>query len=321
MHQLFLAGEWTDGEKTVPVLSPYDGQEVAQVHRSGKQHFAQAIDQAVEAARELQRLPSYRIAAALERMKTYLVEHADEAALTLVAEVGKPLKFARVEVARALHIVEDGVEECKRMYGESIPLDRRPWGENRFAVVERFPRGVIGGITPFNFPLHLVAHKIIPALASRNAIVIKPASQTPLSALMWARAFEQTDLPPGTLSVLPASPEAASVLIEDDRVVARLTGRYICQNDRCQTVYSLIKGSPLAPKQQMICDDCSGQLMRRSDDNEESIVERLKTYHRHEDSLLQFYKDRDQNIIEFGVDKPLDKVFSDFKKLMGFEDV
>jgi len=218
MQQLFLASQWVDGAEVQPVLSPFDGHEVAQVHRAGKAHFTQAIDRAVEAAGQLRSLPAHRIAAALERMKAYLADHAEETALTLAEEVGKPLKFARVEVARALHIVEDGVEECKRLYGETIPLDRRPWGENRFAVVERFPRGVMAGITPFNFPLHLVAHKIIPALASRNAIVIKPASQTPLSALLWARAFAQTDLPPGALSVLPAGPEAASVLLEDPRV-------------------------------------------------------------------------------------------------------
>lgn len=218
MHKLFLAGQWTEGSWVTTVHSPYDGSPVAEVHRAGPQHFEQAIGHAVEAARELRALPAYRIAEALERMKAYLGEHADEAARNLAGEAGKPLKLGRIEVQRALHIVEDGVEECKRQGGVSIPLDRRPWGDHRFALYERMPRGVIGAITPFNFPLHLVAHKIIPALASRNAIVLKPASQTPLSALMWGRAFQETSLPAGALSILPAGAQEASVLLDDPRV-------------------------------------------------------------------------------------------------------
>ncbi|MEE9464562.1 MAG: aldehyde dehydrogenase family protein [Candidatus Neomarinimicrobiota bacterium] len=218
MNKLFLAGKWTDGAEVQPVLSPFDGHTVAEVHRAGPEHYRQAVDAAVEAARELRSLPAHRIAAALETMGAFLAEHAEEATRILAGEAGKPIKSGQVEVQRSLHIVEDGVEECKRLGGESLPLDRRPWGEGRFALVERFPRGVMAGITPFNFPLHLVAHKIVPAVASRNAIVIKPASQTPLSALMWGRAFAETDLPPGTLSILPGSPQAATALVEDTRV-------------------------------------------------------------------------------------------------------
>ncbi len=218
MNKLYLAGKWTAGAQVQPVVSPYDGHTVAEVHRAGPEHYRQAIDGAVEAAKQLRSLPVHRIAAALERMKAFLASHIDEAARNLAEEAGKPLKSGQAEVQRALHIVEDGVEECKRLGGESLPLDRLPWGEGRFALVKRFPRGVIAGITPFNFPLHLVAHKIFPALASRNAIIIKPASQTPLSALMWARTFDETDLPPGALSVLPGSPEAAGVLVDDPRV-------------------------------------------------------------------------------------------------------
>ncbi|MCK4578844.1 MAG: aldehyde dehydrogenase family protein, partial [Candidatus Marinimicrobia bacterium] len=153
-------------------------------------------------------------------MKGYFSNHAEEAARTITAESGKAIKSARVEVQRAIHIIEDGVEECKRLGGETIPLDRRPWGESRMALLERVPRGIVAGITPFNFPLHLVGHKIVPALASRNAIIIKPASQTPLSALFWAKAFDLAGLPSGALSVLPAGPASAAPLIDDPRVKA-----------------------------------------------------------------------------------------------------
>ena len=108
------------------------------------------------------------------------------------------------------------------------------------------------------------------------------------------------------------------LLLDDDTIVDRLTNRYICKNDACQAVYSLAKGSTLAPKQHMICDACQGELVRRSDDTEVSIRERLKTYHQHEDNLLSFYRSNGTNIIEFSVAKPLNKVFEDFKTLAGF---
>ncbi len=216
--RIYLAGEWREGATLSPVLSPYDGHGVAEVHRADESHFTAAIDKAVEAARIMAELPTHRIAAALETMKQYVRDHADEAANILAEEAGKPLTLARIEVQRTLHVIEDGVEECKRPGGELLVLDRRPWGDHATGSIERFPRGVMGAITPFNFPLHLVAHKIIPAIASRNALIVKPASQTPLSALLLARAFDQTDLPKGALSVLPGSAAAAAPLITDDRV-------------------------------------------------------------------------------------------------------
>lgn len=111
------------------------------------------------------------------------------------------------------------------------------------------------------------------------------------------------------------------LLIDDDQVVARLTGRYICGNDKCQAVYSLVKGSGLESKEHMICDACSSELIRRSDDTETSIRERLATYHQHENRLIDFYKSQGQDIVQFGVSKPLDIVFKDFKTVMGLEDV
>jgi len=109
------------------------------------------------------------------------------------------------------------------------------------------------------------------------------------------------------------------LVIEDEKVVARLSGRYICQNDRCQEVYSLIKGSSLAPRKHMVCDACLGPLMRRSDDNKDSVKERLRTYHRHENKLLSFFETQGQAVTEFCVDKPLDVVFDNFKALVGLD--
>ena len=218
MNKLYLAGEWTEGVETRTINSPYDYRPVGEVHRASAEQYTIAVDRAVEAAREIREWPSHRIAAVLGAAGDYLASHAERIAETLADEAGKPLIMGRIEVARSLHIVEDGIEECKRMGGESLPLDRRPWGEHAVGIIQRFPRGVIGAFTPFNFPLHLVAHKIIPALASRNALVLKPASQTPMSALFWAEAFARTDLPTGALSILPGSPDAAGVLLTDERV-------------------------------------------------------------------------------------------------------
>ena len=108
------------------------------------------------------------------------------------------------------------------------------------------------------------------------------------------------------------------LIIEDEKIVARLSGRYICNNDSCQAIYSLVEGSLLAPVKNMLCDVCHGPLIRRSDDTEESIRERLKTYHKHEKKLLLFYKDQKQKVTECYVDKPLNSVFDDFKTLIGF---
>lgn len=118
-----------------------------------------------------------------------------------------------------------------------------------------------------------------------------------------------------------AKTNVVRLLIDDNQVVARLTGRYICGNDKCQSVYSLVKGSGLEPKQEMVCDACSSELIRRSDDTEGSIRERLATYHQHENRLIDFYKKHGQDIVQFGVNKPLDIVFKDFKTLMGLGDV
>ncbi|MFC1481152.1 aldehyde dehydrogenase family protein [Candidatus Neomarinimicrobiota bacterium] len=218
MKKLYLAGEWTEGVEARTITSPYDQQPIGEVHRAGADQYTVAVERAVEAARELRQWPLYRIAGVLGEVRDYLADNAERAATILADEAGKPFIMGRIEVARSLHIVEDGIAECQRMGGESLPLDRKPWGENAVGIIQRFPRGVIGAISPFNFPLHLVAHKIIPAIASRNALVLKPASQTPSSALLWAEAFATTDLPKGALSILPGSPKAATVMLTDERV-------------------------------------------------------------------------------------------------------
>ncbi|NUO80873.1 aldehyde dehydrogenase family protein, partial [candidate division KSB1 bacterium] len=125
---------------------------------------------------------------------------------------------ARIEVARALHTLELGAEECKRIHGEVLPMDLRPHGENRFGFFQRVPLGVVSAITPFNFPLNLVAHKVSPCLAARNTMVLRPASQTPLTAFMLGKIVLEAGWPEGALNVISCPSALAEPLVTDERV-------------------------------------------------------------------------------------------------------
>jgi glyceraldehyde-3-phosphate dehydrogenase (NADP+) len=154
----------------------------------------------------------------LQKIKSAIAANLEDFAKTLSREAGKPIRTARVEVQRALHTFELGAEECKRLYGEMIPLDLRSHGENRWGMVQRFPLGVVTAITPFNFPLNLVAHKVSPGIASKNAIILRPASQTPLCALKLGKVALEAGWLPGALNVVPCPSEIVKPLITDARV-------------------------------------------------------------------------------------------------------
>jgi acyl-CoA reductase-like NAD-dependent aldehyde dehydrogenase len=216
--KIFIANKWVKAPKTLKILSPYDEKLVGIVGIADKILMEKAIEEADRAFLIMKDLPIYKIADGLSKMKQYFENNFEEVANDLSSEAGKPITIAKAEVSRAIHTFEDGIEECKRLYGEVIPLDRRPWGENRTGEIERFPIGVIAAISPFNFPLNLVAHKVVPALASRNTVVVRPATQTPFCSLHIAKAYEQSGLPVGGLSVLPSDYEAADVLVTDARV-------------------------------------------------------------------------------------------------------
>ena len=164
-------------------------------------------------------LPAHKRAEILVRVAGALGKRADEAARTISAEAGKPLKTARVEVARAMSTFTMAAVEARKLTGETVPMDASQAGEGKLAFTLRRPIGVVGAISPFNFPLNLVAHKIAPALAAGCAVVLKPASQTPLSALLLAELELEAGLPPGWLNVvIGPSAEIGDVLVEDERV-------------------------------------------------------------------------------------------------------
>jgi acyl-CoA reductase-like NAD-dependent aldehyde dehydrogenase len=164
-------------------------------------------------------LPAHERAAILDRVARELEERADEVARTICAEAGKPMKAARVEASRAVSTFTMAAVEARKLAGDVVPMDASPAGAGKLAFTLRSPIGVVGAISPFNFPLNLVSHKIAPALAAGCAVVLKPASQTPLSALLLAELEAEAGAPPGWLNVVcgPAG-EIGDVLVEDERV-------------------------------------------------------------------------------------------------------
>ena len=204
-------GDWTD------VRSPYSGELVGRVAKGGAAETRLALDAA--AAAMAAPLPAHERARILDRVSHLLEERVEEAARTISAEAGKPLKAARVEAQRAASTYTFAALEARRLAGEVVPMDASAAGEGKLALTLRLPIGIVGAISPFNFPLNLVAHKIAPALAAGCAVVLKPASATPLSALFLAGLEEEAGLPPGWLNVVSGSASAiGDVLVEDERV-------------------------------------------------------------------------------------------------------
>jgi acyl-CoA reductase-like NAD-dependent aldehyde dehydrogenase len=218
-RKLLIAGEWVETGEWQEVRSPYSGEVVGRVPKAGADEARRAID-AAEAAMQ-DPLPAHKRAEILVSVAAALGRRHDEVARLISDEAGKPMKAARVEASRAMSTYTFSAVEARKLAGEMVPMDASQAGEGKLAFTLRRPIGVVGAISPFNFPLNLVAHKIAPALAAGCAVVLKPAGQTPLSALLLAELETEAGLPPGWLNVLvgPAS-EIGDVLVEDERVRA-----------------------------------------------------------------------------------------------------
>jgi len=200
------------------VRSPFDGELVARVHRAGPEQIEAAIAQAAHAFRSTRHMPAWQRAEALARVSAGIAERREDLAQTIALEAGKPISAARGEVDRAAFTFAVAAEEAKRIYGEIVPLDWIAGLEGREAQVRHVPLGPVAGISPFNYPLNLVAHKVAPALAAGDAIVLRPASQTPLSALKLADIVQGTAFPDGAMSVVPSTTADAAPLVEDERI-------------------------------------------------------------------------------------------------------
>src|SRR5581483_4599117 len=183
-YGFLLNGRWIEDGPVVPVCSPYDGEVVANVVAANRADALEAISGAVQSFEVTRKLPSYERQKILRTVAAQISARAEEFAHIMALESGKPIKTARAEVARSVFTFEVAAEESTRIYGEYLPLDATETAKGRWGVVRRFPLGPISAITPFNFPLNLVAHKIAPAIAAGCSMVLKPAPQTPLCALM-----------------------------------------------------------------------------------------------------------------------------------------
>jgi acyl-CoA reductase-like NAD-dependent aldehyde dehydrogenase len=218
-RRLLVAGEWIETGEWQDVRSPYSGEVVGRVAKAGAKETRRAID-AAEAAME-EPLPAHKRAEILVRVAGALGRRHDEVARLISDEAGKPLKAAKIEASRAMSTYTFAAVEARKLAGEIVPMDASQAGEGTFAYTLRKPIGVVGAISPFNFPLNLVAHKVAPALAAGCAVVLKPAGQTPLSALLLAELETEAGLPPGWLNVVVGpSSDIGDVLVEDERVKA-----------------------------------------------------------------------------------------------------
>jgi len=217
-YKLFIKGKWVESKDSREIKSPYDQSPVARVHFAQASQVEEAVTAAHEAFAQTKRLSSHERAQALERISAEIERRKEELARSITLSSGKTIKSSRIEVERAVNTFKIASEEAKRIGGDLIPLDLSAQTKERWGLVRHFPLGVIAAITPFNFPLNLVAHKVAPALASGNTVVLRPASQVSITSMLLGEIINETDYPSGGFNVVPSGYEAAEILLNDERV-------------------------------------------------------------------------------------------------------
>lgn len=222
---MVVAGKRVDGPESFEVRSPYDGALAGTTTWADPDQVEEAVESAYRIRHEAAALPIHVRADALAQISETIAERSEEIARLITEENGKPLMWSRAEVGRAVAVFRLAAEEARRWSGEAMRLDTDKAAEGRLAYVRRVPHGVVLAISPFNFPLNLVAHKVAPAIAVGAPVVLKPAPKTPLSALWLADVIAETDLPPGMVSVINVPDDRAPALVADDRMpVVSFTG-------------------------------------------------------------------------------------------------
>jgi acyl-CoA reductase-like NAD-dependent aldehyde dehydrogenase len=222
-YKLLVNGQWVGSGEPLEVKNKYDGSTVGVLPTASHDDLDRAIDAAERAEDRMAEMPAYKRADILLKTAALLRERSDDMAKTIAAEAGKALKFARAEVDRAVSTFTIAAEEGKRLHGETIPLDAVPAGEGYFGFWTRRPVGVIAAISPFNFPLNLVAHKVAPAIASGNTIVLKPASTTPISAVKLCQILVEAGLPEGAINLVAGSGGTVGEWLVTDPRVDKIT--------------------------------------------------------------------------------------------------
>ncbi|MCK5683104.1 aldehyde dehydrogenase family protein [bacterium] len=217
-YKFYLNGKMCSSKLKYKLFAPYKGKSIGNVYRPEKKHVEKAIDGACKAFEITRKYPVFKRVEILESIIQGIKKRKSELEKTIVLEAGKCLKHARGEVKRAICTFTIAKEECSRIEGGIIPLDILSANVNRTGIIKRFPIGPVLGITPFNFPLNLVAHKVAPAIASGNPIIIKPASQTPLSSLILAEIIQESGIESGAFSVLTVPGKDAEKMVQDSRI-------------------------------------------------------------------------------------------------------
>ncbi|MFD2924801.1 aldehyde dehydrogenase family protein [Halobacillus naozhouensis] len=217
--KLYVNGKWQEGNSYYDLKSPYSGEIIARVPLATPEEVEEALASADRGKEVIKKMTSLERAKILEKASHIFEQRLEECAEILTQENAKPIKAAKGEILRTIETYRFAAEEAKRIHGETIPMDAAVSGRGWFAYTRREPLGVIAAITPFNFPFNLVAHKLGPAIAAGNSVVLKPANQTPLSALLTAEIFEEAGLPPGVLNVVTGRGSViGDVLVRDTRV-------------------------------------------------------------------------------------------------------
>ena len=234
--KMYLGGEWVSRDGTIEVINPFDGSVIDTVPRAGVEDVDMAVQSALRGAEAMKRLSAFDRYTILHRAADLIEERQEDFARTISLEEGKVISEARVEANRSIQTIIWSAEEAKRLYGETIPLDAAPGNATKFGFTIRVPVGVVAAISPFNFPLNLVAHKVGPALAGGNAVIIKPATDTPLSALKLTEVLLDAGLPPEAIQCVTGPGDSIGDALVSHRSVRKVTftgsqevGEHICR--------------------------------------------------------------------------------------------
>lgn len=216
---LFINGDWVEAAEYTELRSPYSSEVIAEIPKANVEEVEAALVAADAARKTMANMPLYKRAIILEKLASLLEARAEEAAELIALEAAKPISTAKAEVQRTIQTYKFAAEEAKRIHGETIPVDAAPGGDGRIAYTVREPLGIVAAITPFNFPMNLVAHKVGPAIASGNTVVLKPASQTPLTSYFIGELLVEAGLPKGALNIVTgAGSLIGNKLVTDNRV-------------------------------------------------------------------------------------------------------
>ena len=234
--KMHIGGEWVDRDEKIDVVNPYDNSVIDTVPRAGLEDVETAVASAARGAKVMAQMPGYRRFEILRKAADLLEERSDEIGRTITMEEGKVISEGLTEAARAVQTISLSAEEAKRLYGETIPLDAAPTWTGQFGFTIRVPCGVVAAISPFNFPLNLVVHKVGPALAAGNSVVIKPATDTPLSALKLTEVLLEAGMPAEAVQCITGvGASIGDALVADPRIRkvtftgSRDVGEHICK--------------------------------------------------------------------------------------------